>query len=140
MVWEVATGQCVRRAGNASQISLACASPDGRRFAEAGADRSVRIRDGATLEVIRELRVHNAPVCALAWHPVRPILATASEDLVIRLWDLDSGARLEELRGPMSPPSVLSFSPGGTRLATASRDGVARLWEPRSLSAASARK
>ena len=64
-LWEVATGQCVRRVTNASQTSLACASPDGRRFAEAGADRNVRIRDGATLEVIREYRVHNAPVGGL---------------------------------------------------------------------------
>lgn len=140
VLWEVATGQRLRSVINPSLTSLACASPDGLRFAEAGSNRNVRIRDGATLEILREFRVHNAPVCALAWHPAKPILATASEDLVIRLWDLESGARLEELRGPMSPPSVLSFSPGGTRLAAASRDGAARIWEPRSLKAAPARK
>jgi len=84
--------------------------------------------------------VHNAPITALAWHPTRPILATASEDLVIRLWNVDTGDRLEELRGPLSPPSVLSFNPGGTRLATASRDGAARIWEPRSLAPSSPQK
>lgn len=135
VLWDTATGRIVRSVTNATITSVACASPDGRRFAEAGADRNVRIRDGATLEVLGEFRVHNAPITALAWHPSRSILATASQDLVIRLWNLETGARLEELHGPLSPPSVLSFSPGGTRLATASRDGVARIWEPRSLTA-----
>ena len=133
VLWETATGRLVRSVTNASVTSVACAAPDGRRFVEAGADRNVRLRDAATLKILREFRVHNAPITALAWHPTRPILATASEDLVIRIWNLDTGARLEELRGPESPPSVLSFSPGGTRLATAARDQVVRIWEPRSL-------
>ncbi len=132
-LWDVTTGRQIRRVTNESVLSVVCASPDGRRLVEAGVDRNLRLRDGATLQVIREFRVHNAPVTALAWHPTRPIVATASEDLVIRLWNLDDGTRLEELRGPLSPPSVLSFSPDGTRLATAARDGVARIWEPRSL-------
>jgi WD40 repeat protein len=136
----MATGRRVQSVTNSSVPKVACAAPDGERFAEAGADRNVRIRDGATLAVLREMRVHNAPVTALAWHPTRPILATASEDLVIRLWNLDTGERLEELRGPLSPPSVLSFSPGGTRLGTAARDGVARIWEPRSLASQTAQK
>jgi WD40 repeat protein len=140
VLWDMATGRRVQSVTNSSVPQVACAAPDGGRFAEAGADRNVRIRDGATLAVLREMRVHNAPITALAWHPTRPILATASEDLVIRLWNLDTGERLEELRGPLSPPSVLSFSPSGTRLATASRDQVARIWEPRSLASQTAQK
>jgi WD40 repeat protein len=139
-LWDMATGRRVQSVTNATVTRVACAAPDGRRFAEAGANRNVRIRDGATLGVVREMRVHNAPITALAWHPTRPILATASEDLVIRLWNVDTGDRLEELRGPLSPPSVLSFSPGGTRLATAARDGIVRIWEPRSLAPPSAQK
>lgn len=140
VLWDTATGRIVRSVTNASITSVACAAPDGNRFVEAGADRNVRLRDAATLEVLREFRVHNAPITALAWHPTRSVLATASEDLVIRIWNLDDGTRLEELRGPLSPPSVLSFSPDGTRLATAARDGAARIWEPRSLAPRPARK
>ena len=140
VLWDTATGRRVQMVTNASVTRVACAAPDGRRFAEAGTDRNVRIRDGASLAVLRETRVHNAPVTALAWHPTRPVLATASEDLVIRLWNTETGERLEELRGPLSPPSVLSFSPGGTRLATAARDGAVRIWEPRSLVPPSSQK
>ncbi len=133
VLWDTATGQRIRSVTNHSVMTVACASPDGRQFVEGGMDRNIRLRDAGTLQVLREFRVHNAPLTALAWHPSRRILATASEDLVIRLWNLDDGARLEELRGPLSPPSVLSFSPDGTRLATAARDRAARIWEPRSL-------
>lgn len=133
VLWDTLTGQILRSVTNASVASLACAAPDGHRFAEAGADRKVRIRDGATLEVQQEFRVHNAPITALAWHPTKAVLATASEDLVIRLWNLADGTRLEEIRGPLSPPSVLSFNSSGTRLATAARDRAVRIWEPRSL-------
>ena len=133
VLWDAATGRLIRSVTNAGVLSVVAAAPDGRRFAEAGTDRKIRIRDGATLGVLREFRTHNAPLTALAWHPTLPIVATASEDLAIRVWNIDTGLRLEELRGPLSPPSVLSFSPSGHRLATAARDGVARIWEPQSL-------
>jgi len=133
ILWDSITGRRLRAVGSRGITSVLCAAPDGRRFAEAGADRLVRIRDAGTLAVMREFRAHNAPLTALAWHPSRPILGTASEDLSIRLWNLDDGTRLDEFRGPLSPPNVLSFSPDGRRLATAARDGAARIWEPPSL-------
>jgi WD40 repeat protein len=129
-VWDAATGRLLRSVVSGSIGTVLAASPDGALLAEAGGDRSVRLRDAATLALRRSFRAHNAPITALAWHPSRPVVATASEDLLIRLWNTGTGERLEELRGPLSPPTVLSFSPGGTRLATAARDGVARVWEP----------
>ena len=140
ILWDASTGQRLVVVTNDWSSRFACAEPDGRRFAEGGGDSNVRIRDGGTLVVLREFRAHNGPITALAWHPTRPILATASADFVIRLWNLEDGARLEELTGPLAPPSVLSFSPDGTRLATASPEGAARIWEPRSLASPSARK
>ena len=99
----------------------------------AGADRKVRIRDVATLAVQQEFRAHDGPITALAWHPTKPILATASADLSIRLWNLDTGRRVEELRGPLGVPNALSFGPGGQRLGCSAADGYTRIWEPKSL-------
>ena len=73
------------------------------------------------------------PITALAWHPTKPVLATASADLSIRLWNLDTGRRIEEFRGPLGVPNSLAFSPGGQRLACSAQDGVTRIWEPQSL-------
>jgi hypothetical protein len=109
-------------------------TPDGKRFAEAGADKMVRIRDSQTLEVLREFRAHDGPITAIAWHPNKPILATASADLTIKLWNLETGRRLEELRVPLRVPTALAFSPRGQRLASSGNDDNTRIWEPQSLS------
>lgn len=132
-VWDVATGRIIRTATNHTAMNVLAVAPDGHRFAEAGVDKKVRIRDGATLAVLREFRAHDSPVTALAWHPTQPILATASADLSIRLWNLETGRRLEELRGPLAAPNALAFSPGGQRLACSGDDRVTRIWEPESL-------
>jgi len=115
-------------------------APDGQHFAEAGVDMMVRIRDAATIAVQQEFRAHNGTITALAWHPTKSILATASADLSIRLWNLDTGRRLEELRGPTAAPHTLVFSPSGRRLGCSARDGITRIWEPKSLDAQPAAK
>jgi hypothetical protein len=93
------------------------ASPDGTALAEAGSDQRVRIRDAATLEVHRVLRVHEAPVADVAWNPRRPYLATAGEDFRVRIWDLESGRMLEEIGFLEALPAQLHWSPDGRTLA-----------------------
>ena len=138
VLWDAATGKVVQTATNRTALDVLAVAPDGRRFAEAGVDKLVRIRDAATLAVQQEFRAHDGPITALAWHPTKPILATASADLSLRLWNLDTGRRLEELRGPLAPPALLAFSPGGQRLACTARNEATRIWEPRSLNAPAA--
>lgn len=133
LVWDVATGAIVQTATNLSTMDVLAIAPDGRRFAEAGADKRVRIRDVATLAVLQEFRAHDGPITALAWHPKRSIVATGSTDLTIRLWDLDTGRRIEELRGPIAAPHTLAFSPDGKRLGCASLDSKTRIWNLPSL-------
>ncbi len=121
-----------RQTGHARILCLAGA-PDGLVFAEAGHDRRVRVRRRDSLKVASEFRAHDAPIFAVAFHPTRPILASGSADLSVRLWDFETGTMLEELRGPLAVPRSLSFSPGGTRLACVSLDHQLRVWEPRCL-------
>ncbi len=133
VLWDAASGKILQRVTNRSALGVLVVAPDGSRLAEAGADKMVRIRDAATLAVQQEFRAHDGPITALAWHPVKPILATTSADLTIRLWNLETGRRLEELRGPLTTPTGLGFSPSGQRLACASPSDNTRIWEPESL-------
>jgi len=133
---EVASGRTLHSVTNATQIYVLAVSADGRLIAEGGQDRFVRIRRAESLDLLREFRVHDGPLTALAFHPTRPILATASADLTMRLWDHRSGEMLEEIRGPISPVASLDFSPSGRRLVSASANGWALVWLPRSLGAA----
>ncbi|MDF1755990.1 MAG: WD40 repeat domain-containing protein, partial [Verrucomicrobiales bacterium] len=133
VLWDITTGEILRRVTNSGTMDALTVAPDGRRFAEGGADKNVRIRDADTLAVLKEFRVHNGPVTALAWHPKKPILATCSADLSIRLWNLETGERIDELRGPTATPLALAFSPDGQRLGCASQDSIIRIWDPPSL-------
>ncbi len=129
VLWDGATGKIVQTATNRTPVDVLAVAPDGRRFAEAGEDKKVRIRDAATLAVLQEFRAHNDRITALAWHPQQPVLATASEDLCVKLWNLDTGRLHRELRGPTTRPASLAFSPSGARLCCVSRNDAVRIWE-----------
>jgi serine/threonine protein kinase/WD40 repeat protein len=131
---DASTGEDVGTQSTAhSRVLCVVGAPDGRTFAEVGHDRYIRIWDRDSLAVVREFRAHDAAVYAVAFHPTRPLLASASADLSVRLWDLATGTLLEELCGSLAVPRSLSFSPGGGRLACVSLDHQLRVWEPRCL-------
>jgi hypothetical protein len=100
-----------------------------KHFAAAGIDKTVRLRDAHTLELLREFRAHDGPITVLAFHPSKPILATGSADLTIRLWNVDDGRLIEELGPSTKEPTTLHFSPSGNRLISQDSAGVLRVWD-----------
>lgn len=73
----------------------------------------------------------------MAYNPGGDLLATASRDATLKLWDVASGTEISTLTGHEGRPNsyffkgVMSaaFSPDGERLATAGGDGAVRVWE-----------
>jgi Flp pilus assembly protein TadD len=57
------------------------------------------------------------------------IIASASDDTTIRLWDMATGAEIRILRGHRREAVRIAFSPDGARLASASNDETVKLWE-----------
>ena len=130
IVWDADTGQQLQSVVQPSAMDVLAVAPDGLSFAEAGADRLVRVRDAATLAVKQQFRVHDDRITTLAWHPKKPILATGSADLSVKIWNIETGRSLEEFHGLVNVPSAMSFSPGGTRLACSVFDEGTHVWEP----------
>ena len=126
LLWNAETGTQLSSMKSLAALCVAPA-PDGRRFAEGGADRRIRIRNAGDLSIQNELRVHDGPVTAAAWHPRLPIVATASEDRTVRLWQVETGEKLEEFGVFQRLPDRLYWDPSGNRLAVFSRDGKATL-------------
>jgi WD40 repeat protein len=107
------------------------ASPDWTQLAEAGLDMKVRIRNAETLEVSRVLRVHDAPVLDVAWHPKSPLLATCSEDFMVRIWNLQTEELVQEFGMFAMMPKCLSWCPDGSRLSVQFSTGEVGLLTPK---------
>ena len=133
VLWDAATGEVIRSISFGTSMDALAISPDGNRFAEAGVDKRVRIRDVGTLAVRQEFRVHDAAVSALAWHPTKSVIATASADFSVKIWNLETEQPLLHLRGFTSPPVDVKFSPSGQRIGVQTggqgMSGMIRIWE-----------
>lgn len=56
-----------------------------------------------------------------------PLLATAAEDLAIRVWDL-TAKTCDEMRGHLDAVGALAFTPDGATLVSSGRDNVLNVW------------
>lgn len=127
VLWDAATGQPIRELPGLPAMHCLALAPGQRRFAAAGPDKTVYLRDAQTLALLHQFRAHDGAVTALAFHPAKPILATGSADLTIRLWNLGDGSLIEELRSAKQPRS-LRFCPGGQRLLSSDAGGAVTVW------------
>ena len=71
---------------------------------------------------------HTGPIGDCALSPQGNLLATASDDRLVILWDFPSLTVRRVLRGHRQRARACVFSPDGTRLLSASMDGSIRIW------------
>jgi WD40 repeat protein len=62
------------------------------------------------------------------------LLASASDDGIVRLWDVPSRSKLAVLKGHSEGVISVAFNATGTLLASAGNDGTVRLWDVQSRS------
>jgi mono/diheme cytochrome c family protein len=123
----------VRFLGDQPDTMLCLAfSPDGGQLAAGGADRTVRLYDGATGTERRALRLHADWVQTVAFSADGRRLLTASRDRTARVVDPDRGEVLASYTGHTTPLVSAAFAGDGRVAWTAARGGTLHRWEPAS--------
>jgi WD40 repeat protein len=125
-VWNVATQAVVREYKQSGAINDAELSRDGKRVATGASDGTAAVF-GVTRQTEMILGRHSDEVTAVAFSPNGSQLATASDDLMARIWNLVSGDFVELPHA--GGVTALAFSPDGSLLATVSADTAVRVWK-----------
>lgn len=112
-------------------------SPDGRTLATAGYDRVIQLWDipnqwptDPKAEIVpkKSLKDHSDAVYGLSFHPAGKLLASASADRTVKVWDPAAGTRLYTLGEPTDWLYAVAWSPDGKHLAAGGVDQNLRLW------------
>lgn len=113
--------------GHTDAINRIIFSPDGTRLASASDDKTVRLWDIQTGQVIQTFE-HDDPVVNVAFSSDGAVIATASAEQV-RLWDTAAGTQTSILEGQESRILAVSFSTDGANLVSIGSDGSALRWD-----------
>lgn len=131
-IWNAVDGtlEARERVGD-KPLSAIRYTPDGNRLLTCSWDGLVHLLDPNGVEqgrlTLPDEGIYNA-ANDIAITPDGRLVAAASKDRTIRVFDIESGELRATLRGHDGYVEGLAFSPDGTRLASSSADRTLRLW------------
>src|ERR1700761_904436 len=108
--------------GHTGAVNSVSFSPDGAWLSTASEDKTARVWNAATGELLHTLTGHEDAVFAAPFSPDGSRIATVSADLTPRLWDARTGAVLRELTGHTGAVFGVAVRPNARVLATTSYD------------------
>jgi WD40 repeat protein len=109
-------------------VNDAAYTPDGRLVISASDDKTARIWNAATGQLLHTLP-HDDKVYTFALSPDGTKVATASYDRTVAIWEIATGRQLARLTGHADQVRGVAWSPDGSKLASGSLDQTVRVWD-----------
>lgn len=103
-------------------------SPDGAQLASSAADKTVRLWDVASGELVRSLEGHTHHVLGVDWHANGQTLATASADQTVKVWNVETGGQRRTIGGIPKEVTSIRYLGDSSQFALACADGQVRLY------------
>lgn len=128
-VFAVATGDLVRDLGEVHSDTVfgIAFSPDGRQLASAAADKTIRVIDVSTGQLVRSLEGHTHHVLSLAWQDDGQTIASASADQSIKVWNVGTGEQRRTISGFSKEITAVEFVQTSNQIVAACANGTLRL-------------
>ncbi|XP_044503972.1 WD40 repeat-containing protein HOS15-like isoform X2 [Mangifera indica] len=124
-------------AGHQGEVNCVKWDPTGSLLASCSDDVSAKIWNMKQDKYVHDLREHAKEIYTIRWSPTGPgtnnpndqlVLASASFDSTVKLWDVELGKLLYSLNGHRDPVYSVAFSPNGEYLASGSLDKSLHIW------------
>src|SRR5262249_53285366 len=104
-------------------------SPDGKRLASVGTDRTVRVWDALTGKELSTLRGHSDMVLAVAFSRDGQYLASGGMGGAVKVWAAASGKEVVTFPGDSHCLTSLAFDKDTRHLASVGLDKTVKLWD-----------
>jgi WD40 repeat protein len=132
-LWDAATlTPKAAHQGHSQQIVAAAFSPNGRIVATSGLDRTVRLWEPRTGNLIRTIETPTNASRSLVFTPDGKTLTTANGFGVegeVRFWEVETGKEIRKFKADRSGAVLLAMAPDGKQLFTSGSDDRFRCWD-----------
>jgi len=115
--------------GHTDVVSDVVFSPDGKRIATSSWDKTAKVWDATSGQLMLTMIGHTDKVSGVVFSPDGKRIATSSQDGTAKVWDANTGQEMLTLSGHSAGLWAVTFSADGKHIATASKDGTAKVWD-----------
>ncbi len=136
--WKVSLWDASREAeplhvfnGHENAVQALAYAPASSLVASGGADKTVKLWNLATLDLVRTYRGARDFITSVAISPDGKLIAAASLDGKIRMWSTSSRSQKQRFVGHRGAINQIAFAPDSQHIVSAGSDGTVRLWDIR---------